>query len=109
MAAPLELVDAERFQQEVLDERDGVVLVDLWSRTCPHCARLAPEFDAAADADEKGVKFVKVAAQDCMEVFRQHNITGVPTLILFKNGEEVARAAGFKTAADIAEWVSHYL
>jgi len=107
MGAPVNLT-AESFAPEVL-QAEGPVVVDFWSATCPHCVRLAPEFDAAAAADEQGVKFAKVQLQQAPQVFAPHQVMGVPTMILFHGGQEVARHPGYLSAAQIARWLKEAL
>ena len=107
MARPVDL-NAESFDKEVLEEAVPV-LVDFWSQTCPHCQRLNPDFEAAAESDEQGVKFCKVAAQEAMPLFKQHGVTAVPTLILFRDGSETARQSGYRTSEQILEWLKEQL
>lgn len=106
MGKPVDITDADSFQQQVLEATEPAVLVDFWSHTCPHCTRLNPEYEAAAEADGSGVKFAKVAAQDHMEVFREFGVSGVPTLILFKAGQAETRTSGYKTSEEIAAWLA---
>jgi thioredoxin 2 len=97
-------VTPETFQQAVLQE-PGLVLVEFWSKTCPHCLRLSPHFAAAAEADDSDAKFVKVLLQDARPLFHEHRVNAVPTLVLFRGGTEVAREAGAKTSDEILAWV----
>jgi thioredoxin len=98
-------LDAESFGSEVL-ECELPVLVDFWSQTCPHCLKLAPQFDAAREQHGEQVKFVKVAVQDARPLFSEYKISAVPTLILFLNGNEVARRQGAASAEEIGEWLA---
>ncbi len=106
--AKLTELGSANFEKEVLDEKTCAVVVDFYSHTCPHCKKLSPEFEAASEADENDVKYAKVAAQDYVEIFRKFGVSGVPTLIVFKNGEEVTRESGFKTRAEIQEFVAQH-
>jgi len=104
MAKPKEL-NVDSFTAEVL-EAAMPVLVDFWSRTCPHCLHLNPHFEAAAEAGVGEVKFAKICVQDnAMPVFQQYHVSGVPTLILFRAGKEVMRRSGAITADEIAAWL----
>lgn len=105
MQKPTDVKSAEEFQREVIDYDAGPVVLDFWSHTCPHCTKLNPEFETAAGELDGAVKFLKVAAQDHMDVFREYGVRGTPTLVLFENGAEKARVAGFKTAPEIVEWL----
>ena len=108
MAGPQEL-NQSTFDREVL-EQALPVLVDFWSRTCPHCLNLNPHFEQAAAAHEGRIKFVKVSVQDnAMPLFQQYGVQGVPTLILFRAGKEIARQSGSRTAEEIGTWLAESL
>jgi len=108
MAASHDL-NVESFDREVLQEA-APVLVDFWSRTCPHCLHLGPEFEQAAAGAEGRVKFAKLCVQDnAMPVFSQYQVMGVPTMILFRGGKEVARRSGAATSQDILAWLDDSL
>jgi thioredoxin 2 len=96
MAKPLD-VDANSFDSAVLDE-GAPVLVDFWSETCPHCLQLNPEFDRAAQAGHGDVRFAKISAQTAGLLFGRYGVHAVPTLVLFKGGDEAARREGTTTA-----------
>ena len=108
MPKPLEL-KTDDFAKEVLEE-EVPVLVDFWSHTCPHCLQLNPHFEKAAEADDGHCKFVKISVQDnAMPLFQQHGVSGVPTLILFHGGKEVARRVGSTTSDQIAAWIKEHI
>lgn len=100
-------VSAEDFEAEVLNE-DRPVLVDFWSETCGHCMTLNPQYDAAAEENDE-VKFAKVSFQEAKDLFREHGVRATPTLILFADGEEVARTVGAKRADEINDWITEQL
>ncbi len=103
MAKPVDL-SAENFEEEAL-KSETPVLVDFWSPSCPHCLRLGPDFDEAAEGAEGRVKFAKVSVQDARPLFAQHLVNAVPTLVLFRDGKEVARQEGARTPDEILSWV----
>jgi thioredoxin len=103
VAEPLN-VDGESFAQEVRAAK-GLVLVDFWSPTCPHCRQLNPELDKAAEDGAGRAKFVKVSVDDAMPLFGEHGVTAVPTLVLFRDGTEIARREGAQTADEILSWL----
>jgi thioredoxin 2 len=108
MASAQEL-SVESFDREVL-EQEAPVVVDFWSQTCPHCLHLGPHFDKAAEARQGQVKFAKIAVQaDAMAVFNRYHVSGVPTMILFRGGQEVARQSGAKTCEEILAWLQQCL
>ena len=97
-------VDAESFAQEV-GTADGLVLVDFWSPTCAHCLKLNPELDKAAEDGADRAKFVKVSFADAQSLFAEHGVMAVPTLVLFRNGTEIARQEGAQTAGELLSWL----
>lgn len=101
-------LDVDSFGAEVLD-CVVPVLVDFWSHTCPHCLRLGPNFDKAAEEHGGRVKFVKVSVQDARDLFSQYRVHAVPTLVFFREGEEVARREGATTPEEIASWLEGHL
>lgn len=107
MAKPRDL-KPETFEAEVL-QAPLPVLVEFWSHTCPHCLRLNPDFDQAAEESAGQVKFVRVAAQECRPLFQQHGVSAVPTLVLFRDGKEAARQSGVRTSAEILSWLEQCL
>ena len=89
MANVLEITDAS-FDTEVLNE-EQLTLVDFWATWCGPCRKLAPLIDELANEFEGKVKFVKIKADENVETAHKYSISGVPSLLIFKNGEPVER------------------
>ncbi|MFP4248190.1 MAG: thioredoxin family protein [Armatimonadota bacterium] len=104
MAKPLD-VTGDDFEAEVLKVEDQPVLVDFWSETCGHCLTLNPQYEAAAE-DNEDVKFVKISFQDAKDLFKEHGVRATPTLVLFSEGEEIARTVGAKRADELNGWLA---
>ena len=84
----------ENFEETI--SGDQPVLVDFYTPTWPPCKQLGPVVDELA-ANNQGKSIVaKVNVNDHMELAVKYGITGVPTILVFKNGEVVARDVGFK-------------
>jgi thioredoxin 1 len=88
-------VNQAEWESEVLGS-DTPVLVDFWAEWCGPCKMIAPIVDEIAEEYEGKVRVAKVDADANQQVLQQYGIMGIPTLILFKNGEAVERITGFK-------------
>jgi len=92
MAKPFEVSD-ENFQAEVL-KSDIPVLVDFWADWCGPCRMIAPSVSAMAEEYEDILRVAKLDVDENPAVPGRYGIVGIPTLMLFKDGEVVARITG---------------
>ena len=79
-------VTDQSFDQEVLQSQEPV-LVDFWAAWCAPCRMLAPTIDQVAGDYAGKAKIVKLNVDDNVETSGRYNIRGIPTLLLFKDGE----------------------
>lgn len=92
MATPVVITD-ETFQSEVLDS-EMPVLIDFWADWCGPCRMIAPHVSAIAEEYGDTLKVGKVDVDDNPAIPGRYGIVGIPTLMLFKDGEVVERITG---------------
>lgn len=84
---------------------DLPLLVDYWAPWCGPCRMMAPEFAKAAKALEGRARLAKINTQDHPKISERLRIQGIPLLILYHKGKEIARLPGARPAADIQAFV----
>ncbi|MBK8984536.1 MAG: thioredoxin [Chloroflexi bacterium] len=92
MAEPINVTDSA-FQAEVL-ESDKPVLVDFWAEWCGPCRMIAPSVKEIAAEYDGVLKVAKMDVDDNPMTPGRYGISGIPTLMVFKGGEVVARIVG---------------
>jgi thioredoxin 2 len=86
-------VNPEQFQKVVV-ESGLPVLVDFWAPWCGPCRTLAPVLEEVAGKNADSLVVAKVNTEESPEVSARYGIRSIPTLILFREGQEVNRKAG---------------
>jgi thioredoxin 2 len=99
---PIELNSA-RFMKHIT-RNDIPVLVDFWAPWCGPCRTMAPAYEQAAKQLEPEFRVVKVNTEEARDIATTYNIRSIPTLALFKNGQEIGRQAGAVDAGRIVAW-----
>ncbi len=101
-------INDSTFESEVVNSSIPV-LVDFWATWCGPCRKLGPVVDEISEAYDGKVKFVKVNVEQSIETAKKYSISGLPSLLVFKNGEAVERMAGLMPKSTIISNIEKHL
>ncbi len=94
------IINESNFKSEVLESKIPV-LVDFWAEWCGPCRMLAPVIEELSKEFDGKVKVCKVNVDEAQKMASDYRIMSIPTIIIFKEGKEVARMVGVIPKADI--------
>ena len=96
------------FEQEVLNS-DKLTLVDFWASWCGPCRKMGPVLDEIAQEYEGKVNVVKINTDDNFKTTKEYQISGLPSLVLFKDGEPKEILVGLMPKSSIIQNIEKHL
>jgi thioredoxin-like negative regulator of GroEL len=98
-----ELTTAERLDAALA--APGLLLLDLYTQSCVICRRIEPMIAAVAATSAGAVRAHKLDAECHAAFAEKYGVSGVPTLLLFRDGRLIDRRSGFSTASALRDWI----
>jgi len=103
---PIE-ANAQSFNH-IIQNSDLPIVVDFWAPWCGPCRMMAPAFKEASMAMPLKAQFVKVNTEENPQLSAQFGIRSIPTMILFKNAQEIDRVSGALSSEQIRQWIMQH-
>ena len=101
-------INTENFNNEVLSQ-SGVVVVDFFANWCGPCRKLGPILEEVETELSANVKFAKINTDENLEMAKQYQVSGLPTLMIFKDGSAVERLVGLMPKSSIITNIEKYI
>ena len=93
------------FDEDVINS-DVPVLVDFWAEWCGPCKMIGPALEEISEEMKDDVRITKLNIDENPATPQKYGVRGIPTLLLFRNGEVVAEKVGALPKAQLQEWIN---
>ena len=104
---PLELTDSTF--QETIDGASGALVIDVWAPWCGPCKMVGPALKRIHGQAPERFQLALANLEDAPHTAEALNIKATPTLLIFRDGQEIARRAGAMTETQITAWLDQNL
>lgn len=103
----MKIVQSNEFEDVIKGEKPTIV--DFFATWCGPCKMLSPILEKVEEDSEGKFNVVKVDIDECLDLARKYGIMSVPTMIVFKEGQEQEKMIGLRQKSQIEEAVKKYL
>ena len=107
MSNAIDITDAT-FENEVL-KSDSITVVDFWAPWCGPCRKMGPVLDEIAEDFGGKVRVVKINTDENLKTAKEYQISGLPSIVIFKNGEAKETLVGLMPKSAIVSNIEKYL
>lgn len=101
-------INIDIFEEEVI-KSDKLTVVDFYADWCGPCRKLSPIVEEVENEFDGQVKFSKINTDENIDVAREYQVSGLPTLLVFKNGEVVERMVGLMPKSSVISGIEKHL
>lgn len=91
-----------------IEKTDELLVVDFWATWCGPCQQFAPTLKQAASQLEPNARFIKIETEAEQTISAKYSIRSIPTLVMFKNGQEIDRVSGALSIKDLTHWIKNH-
>ena len=99
-------LDKNTFKQTI---KSGVVAVDFWAVWCGPCRMMASIFEQAAEELTGKATLAKLNIDENMPIAQEYSVMSIPTIVIFKDGQEVERVIGLRQKAQLLEIIKKHI
>jgi len=101
----MEMITKDNFQEKV-HQSEKPVIVDFYGEMCQPCKQMEPIIDKIEEQLKDKFQFYRIEIIGNQELFVEHGVASVPTLMIFKDGQPVADLRGLQAEEDVMKWIT---